>query len=197
MLTNKEKLILRLLLSCSGSDYSINQIAKECKITPNGAYKILKKFEKEGVLRINIISNIRSYKLNFDNEKTEAVLELALIDDLSGRVKYRLDDLKSLKDIASSCVLFGSYISLKREPGDLDALFLLDRANYKNYRKVLNDVRNLTPVKIHDVIQTEEDLKKNLLAKDKAVLGILRKGVVLWGQKVIVQVVKDVYPGKA
>ena len=189
MLTNNEKLVLRMLLI--NTDYSINQIANECNLSPNGALKILRKFEKEGILISKDIANIKSYRINFANEKTSAVLELALISEPEGRVRYRLEDFKVLKETAKCCVLFGSYISLKKEPKDIDVLFILDKADYKEYKKKLAGIREIVPAKVHDVVQTEEDLRQGIIRKDAIISEILRLGVILWGQKIIVGVVKD------
>ena len=71
MLTKNEKKVLRLLLTAFDRQYSINNIAKECGLVPNGAYKILKKFEEEGILKAKHIANIKSYSINFDDEKTD------------------------------------------------------------------------------------------------------------------------------
>lgn len=191
MLTNKEKKVLRLLMVAFDTDYSINQIAKECYLAPNGALKILKKFENEGILIAKNIANIKSYKLNFENEKTLVVLELALMSEITGRIKHRLDDFKELKEITKSCILFGSYTSLNKQPHDLDVLFILE--DYKGYKGKLASLKDIVPAKVHDVVQTEKDLKGNLAKKDKVVLDILRKGVVLWGQKIIIKVIKNVY----
>ncbi len=193
MLTDNEKKVLRLLAIAFDKDYSINNIAKECGLSPNGALKILKKFKEEGILKAKKIANIISYRLDFENEKTDNILELALTSKLEGRIKYRSEDLKELKDIIKSCILFGSYISLKKEPKDLDVLFILDKANFKEYKKRLADIKDIMPIKIQDILQTEEDLKKNILRKDKVVLDILRKGIVLWGQKTAIKVIKSVY----
>ena len=153
----------------------------------------MKKFEKEGVLRFRSIGNIKSYRLNFENEKTANVLDLALIPQLDGRLKYRLEDFEKLKEITKSCILFGSYTDLKKEPNDLDVLFVLGGADFKVYKRRLEEIKSLAPVRIHDMIQTEEDLKTNLQKKNDVIIGILNKGVVLWGQKTIIKAIKDVY----
>lgn len=191
MLTNNERKVLRLLLTAFDRNYSINNIAKECDLAPNGAYKILKKFEQEGVLKAKRIVNIKSYAINFDDEKTESILELALIPTLEGRIKYRLEDFKPLKEITKTCIIFGSYTDLKKEPNDMDVLFIIDKKNFKEYKKRLADI--IVPVKIHDILQTEEDLKDNIITKDKIILQILTTGLILWGQKTIIQVIKNVY----
>ncbi|MEK6828426.1 MAG: hypothetical protein AABX78_03680 [Nanoarchaeota archaeon] len=193
MLTNNEKKVLRLLLTAFDRQYSINNIAKECSLAPNGAFKILKKFEKEGILKSDKIANIKSYSINFDNEKTGNILELALMPILEGRLKYRQEDFKDLKEITKVCILFGSYIDLKKEPHDLDALFVIDKDNFKNYKKGLEDIKDIVPAKIHDVLQTEEDLKNNVKNKDKVILQILREGVILWGINIMMKVIKNVY----
>lgn len=192
MITKNEKKVLRLILTAFGSDYSINNVAKECGLTPNGAYKILKKFENEGILRYKKIANIKSYKINFDNEKTTKILELILIPDIEGRIEYRTKDLESLRKITKACILFGSYITAKKEPNDLDILFVFERANYKEYKKRLAGIKEITPVKIHDIIQTEEDLATNIREKNKAVLNALKNGIVLWGQEMMIRVIKNV-----
>jgi len=176
-----------------GEDYSINQIARKCGLAPNGAYKILKKLEKEGVLKSSGIANIKSYKMDFSNEKTPAMLELALAPEMEGRVKNRLDDLKELRETAKSCIMFGSYIDFKKTPGDLDVLFVLDKKDYKKYKSKLNSIKDIIPAKIHDIIQTEEDLEKNIAKKDEVILDILQNGIVLWGQRTIINVIRNVY----
>ncbi len=189
MLTEKEKKILRLLIASPGIDYSINQIAKECSLAPNGAYKILSKFEKQGILEPKAIANIKSYHINFENAKTALILELALIPAIEGKVKYRLNDLAQLKDVTKACILFGSYIEPKKDPNDMDVLFMIDKKDYKEYKKKLREA--VVPVKIHDVVQTQSDLLANIKRKDNVVLDILKKGIVLWGQREIVEVAKN------
>lgn len=191
MLTDNEKNVLRILLS-SFEDLSINQIAKLAKLSPNGAYKILMKFENEGILLSKQIANIKSYFLNYDNEKTGSILQLALIPDLVGRVKFRSEDLKELKKITLSCIMFGSYIDLKKEPNDLDVLFIIDSKDYKTYKEKTTEIFKTIPIKVQDVLQTKEDFKKNIEKKDRVVIDILKTGKILWGQDVIIDIIKEV-----
>lgn len=193
MLTNNEKKVLRLILTAFDRDYSINNVAKECNLAPNGAYKILKKFEKERILKVKNIANIKSYRIDFDNEKTDSIIDLTLVPKLEVRIKYRLEDFKGLKEITKACILFGSYINLKKEPKDLDVLFALDKNKFREYKKRLAHVKDIVPVKIHDILQTEQDLKNNILNKDKVILQILMTGIILWGRKTIIKVIKNVY----
>lgn len=194
MLTENEKIVLRFLMAAFGKEHSINQIARECSVTPNGAYKILAKLEKEGVLMSKKIANIKSYIINFEGPKTQNVLEFALIPDLNGSLKHRADDLTKVHDAANACVIFGSYLH-KQSPNDLDALFVVEKENYKKYRQLLKEV--IAPVRIHDIAQTEKDLSRNIEKRDEIITSILRKGVVLWGQSVIVEALKNANKEKA
>lgn len=193
MLTVNEKKVLRFLAISLVNSYSINDIARACKLTPNGAYKLLAKFENEGVLIAKKIANIKAYRLNFNSEKTTLVLELAFMSDkIEGRIKLRAEDIKPLRDVTKACVLFGSYITTKKEPGDLDALFVLEKKNFETYKKALSRVQDITPVKIQDVVQTPNDLEQNLKKEDPIVTVALREGIVLWGFGALVDVIKNV-----
>lgn len=191
MFTQNEKRILRFLATNLRKDHSINDVAKACGIAPNGAYKILIKLEKEGVFKVKQIANIKSYTLDFGNEKTTRVLELALMPDaLEGRIKARADDIQSLKPLTQACVFFGSYITTKQKPGDLDILFVLKRMNFGKYKQTLAKVQEIVPVKIQDVVQTSEDVTQNLKKNDPIINDVLRHGVVLWGADILVQMIK-------
>jgi len=162
MMTQNEKSVLRMLFSALGENYSINEIARQCNLAPNGALKILKKFEKEGILKSKSIANIKSYSLNFDSEKTKNILKLALIPELKGRLKFRLEDLKQLKEFTKACIIFGSYSDLKKEPNDMDIFFIIEKQNFKKYKQITLTVYKAIPVKVHDILQTEKDFASNL-----------------------------------
>ena len=192
LLTENERKVLRLLASTPGKEDSINQVAKNCSMTPNGVYKLLTKLEKEGILKVKPIANIKAYKLNWEEEKTIRVLELAFIPTrLEGRVKMRADDLKLLKTATKASLLFGSYITSKSQPTDLDVLFIIERKDYESYKKVLTQVQDITPIRIQDLVQTREDLVRNIKKGDPVIANALQKGTVLWGTNVLVEAMKD------
>ncbi len=193
ILTIKEKRVLRLLAASFSKEHSINGVARKCGITPNGAYKILVKLEKEGILKTKQIANIKVYSPDFRNEKTARILELAFMHDtIEGRVKIRAEDIKPMKAFTEACILFGSYITAKKKPGDLDILFLMKQKNFEAYKKELTKIQYITPVKIQDIVQTTEDLNKNIKKGDPVILEALQNGIVLWGFAVLVREIKNV-----
>jgi len=193
MITDNEKKILRFLLANFNSDYSINEIAKECKLTPNGAYTILRKFEEKGVLRFKKISNLKSYKIDFDNIEANKLLELILMPDYrESKINYRYNDLKPLEKLTKLCIIFGSYIEGKKKPNDIDILFVIKKSDYKEYSRIIDKVKKVMPFKLQDVIQTKEDLIKNMKKGEKITISIISKGVILWGHEFLIEVIKNV-----
>lgn len=192
MLTQNQSKIIRFL-SSSTRDYSINEMSKICKITPNGTYKILKKMEENNIVKPKNIANIKSYKLNFEDEKTKKILEIALMPEkIDKKIRARINDFKQLEKETLACIIFGSYTDPKRKPNDLDVLFILEKKRYNKYKDLLNKIREITPIKIHDVVQTMEDFEKNIIIQDKIIKEALFRGIVFWGFETISEVIKNV-----
>lgn len=194
MLTAGEIKALRLLMLSGSEVYSINEIAKRIGVSPNGAYKLLKKFHNEGILTAQSLANIKSYRLNLSGMKTKHLLGLALMENNKiPRVKGREEDMISLKDYAEAAILFGSYIEESKRPSDLDILFVLNSDGYKKFMHEYSRIKEIFPTKIHEILQTKEDLIENIKKKDAVILDALNKGIVLWGHDLILEVVLSAY----
>ena len=193
MITSNEKRILRFLLANFDNDYSINEIAKNCGLAPNGAYEALKKFEKKGILLFKKIANLKSYKINFDSIEANKLLELILVPNYKeAKINYRYNDLRPLEKITKLCIIFGSYITQKEKPNDIDVLFVIRKMDYKKYTQVLDNVKMVMPFKLHDIIQTKNDLTKNIRKRDKIIVNAISEGAVLWGHEFLIEVIKNV-----
>jgi len=193
MITTNEKKVLRFLLVNFAKDYSINEIAKRCSLAPNGAYEILKKFEEKGILSPKKISNVKSYKINFVSKEAIKLLELMLIPNYKeDKISYRYNDLKPLEEISSLCIIFGSYITQKEKPDDIDVLLVIKKENYRKYSRILEKVKRTLPIHLHDIIQTKEDLSKNIKKREKIILKAISEGLILWGHEFLIEVIKNV-----
>ena len=192
MLTQNEKNILKFLMT-SFRHYSVNDISKENKLAPNGAYKILKKLEKLGVVYPTNVGKIKSYKINFNNKLTMNYLEIALSDERinDAKIKIRVQDFKDLMDICKAAVIFGSYITEKKKPNDIDVVFVIYKDKYKEYKNILEKIKEMLPYKIHDILQTPNDMANNLKEQDKIIINAIRNGIVLWGYDIIAGCVKN------
>ncbi len=189
--TENEKNVLKFI-SASGGNLSINELGNKLNISAGSAFRVLAKFEREGIITPHTISNITTHLFNFDNEKTKPTIELIYAPTtLEGRIKMRERDLEPLKKVTEMCLLFGSYITSKPNPSDIDVLFVLSREKFTDYKKTLEKVQLITPIKIQDVIQTKEDLIQNIKKKDKIIADALKKGIALWGFELLAEVIKD------
>lgn len=186
VLTANEKKVLKQLLVNFDRESSINQIARACHLSPNGAYKLLGKLKREGILQEKKIANLRSFTINFQAVKTRKILELAFIEPLEGKIKYRFGDLKPLREITLICIIFGSYIS-KQDPHDLDLFIVLEKKHFRRYKQRLLEVKDLVPITVHDVIQTPDDLVTNLQGGNELIKKAIKEGIVLWGQEALVE----------
>ncbi|MEK6951332.1 MAG: winged helix-turn-helix domain-containing protein [Nanoarchaeota archaeon] len=194
MLTPNEKKILKYLLVNFNRDRSINEVAKDCQLSPNGAYKILRKLEREGVLTQKTIANIKAFKVSCPTLKARRIIELAFMEPIKGRVEQRYKDLLPLQNVVRICIVFGSYLTEKKNPEDLDTLMVMEKTNFSTYKKALQEVQEIVPVKIHDILQTKQDFLTNLRQDNKVIKQALQWGIVLWGQEKLIEVLSDVCP---
>src|SRR3989338_3924103 len=194
MLTLNDKKVVKYLLVNFNLDQSINEVAKNCHLSPNGAYKILQKLQKESILYPKNIANIKAFKVTCGSLKAKRIIALAFMDKIAGRLEHRYKDLLPLQKVSPICIAFGSYITEKKHPEDFDIITIIDRSNFAQYKKTLKEIQEIMPVKIHDVLQTKQDFINNLQQDNKVIKKALQEGVVLWGYDQLIEVLSSVCP---
>ncbi len=188
---NTAKVVMFLLKNTNQFGYNINQIAKLNKISVGSAFKILKELEKDRLIVKNEIGNASHYKLNFDNPETTKLCELLLLTEkrtLKGYAKLYADEVIKFKD-ASMMILFGSVLRGK-EFNDVDVLFITNQVN-----KVNNFCLEISKVKAKPVvplIMRQKDLIKAVKQQKEAIITIIKEGIVLKGEAVFLEVIKNV-----
>ena len=188
---NTARVVLFLLRNTDKFGYNINQIAKLNKISVGSAFKILKELEKDRLIIKNEISNASHYTLNFDNPETTKLCELLLLAEkrtLKGYAKLYADEVIKFKD-AEMIVIFGSILRGK-EFNDVDVLFITNQV-----KKVNNFCLEISKVKTKPVvplIMKPEDLIKALKQKKEAIINMMKEGIVLKGEAVFFEVIKNV-----
>jgi predicted nucleotidyltransferase len=184
--------VLGFLVRYFTEKYSINQLAKLVGMTPRGAYKLLKRLEAECIIVPQKLGNAIFYRINVASDLARKKAELALFEEI--RLPYaraQAKDLERLRPFVLAAMLFGSVLEKGEKSGDLDVLVVIKEKDYEPFNKALNELRRLKPKPIQPVIQTPEDLIKNLKKPDKVILEILRTGKVLWGHDVIVNAIRE------
>lgn len=170
--------------------YNINQIAKSTNTSIGSAFKILKNLEKEKIVLSKKVGNAYFYTLNFENVETIKICELLLIQEknnLEGYAKLYGNDIQNFKK-AELIILFGSILKNKGF-NDVDVLFMTK--NVREVNKFCLDISKIRPKPIVPLLLQKKDLIKDLKAKKEVVLTIIKEGVVLKGESVFLEVIKN------
>ena len=64
---------------------------------------------------------------------------------------------------------------------------------FKKYKEKSSIIYKTIPVKVHEILQTKEDLKENILKKEEIIIEILKTGIILWGYKDIIEIIENGY----
>ena len=190
-LTKNESRVINFLAR-NRKKYSINELGKKLSLSPRGIYKILKKLEKLNIIIPEKLSNAIYYKLNLNNELAIKLAEFVLTDnELNSYAKVLLDDFKQLKEITFGCILFGSVLRKGREANDIDILFIIEKDKFKELNNKLEKIQDLKPKKINPIMQTKDDLAKNIMKNDEVILEIIKNGAILWGSEAVIEAIKN------
>ncbi len=170
---------------------NINQISKELKISLGSVFKILKDFEKNKIVLVKKLGNAKYYNLNLKNQETIKLCELILLEEkrnLKGYAKVYSDEIKNFKN-ADLIVLFGSVLKNKQF-NDVDVLFVTNKV--KEVSKFCLEISKIRTKPITPLILKKSDLINEIRNKKESVLEIIKTGVVLKGESVFLEVIKNV-----
>lgn len=193
LFTDNEAKLLTYLFRHYHEKLSINELAKNVGITPKGAYKILKKFEADSLVVKEKIANAQIYALHFANEKTEYLLKYVLKSAKAPNsyVKVLEQDLESLKEVVKGAIVFGSVLEKGLKAHDIDLLVVIDKQKLSALKAKIKEFETTSPKKTHLVIQTADDLQRNLQKQDPVIAEILQKGYIIYGHSLFYDVIKD------
>ncbi len=190
-ITENESRTINFLLRNFPKDYNINQLSRELKLSPRGAYKILKKLEEYKILSSKRIGNNIIYKINFSEDLALETCQLALNEKKAPPyIQTWINDLQPLKEITEMAILFGSILTKEKQAVDVDVLLVFGKENFLKVQEQIKKINQIKSKKIHAVIQTKEDLLSNIKKKDPAILEEIRTGLILWGRNIFVEAIK-------
>lgn len=170
---------------------SINGIARQLRLSPNGAYRLLKRLEAAQVIVPERIGNAVYFRMDLESELGRAFAEAALLQhDLNSYARAQAESLLRLKGQVSCCILFGSVLGKGNEAHDIDVLLVLRKRDYRKAQALLDELGMSRPKKIHPLFQTPGDFIRNIRKNDEIVLDILKNGAVLWGAGVVVEAIR-------
>lgn len=190
-ITENESRTVNFLLRNFPKDYNINQLSRELKLSPRGAYKILKKLEQQKILLSKKIGNNIIYKINFLEELALELCQISLTEkEASPYLRTWINDIQPLKEFTEMALLFGSILTKEKQAGDVDLLLVFEKENWAKVQEQIKKINQIKSKKVHAVIQTKEDLLSNIKKRDSALLEEIRTGLVLWGRNILVEAIK-------
>jgi len=189
--SEKENEVLIFLLKDINTEYNANSLSKELDLSPRGSLKILKNLEKAGLILGDNKGKARFYKINIVDIFTKKYLEVLLIQESREKANRWIAEFQELYKLTNLVIIFGSMVQDSKKAKDIDLLLMLDpkyKAKIDNYVKN----KNKTALKpIHPVFQSKQDFISNIKKSDLVMLNILKTGIVLHGQDVILEAIKD------
>lgn len=196
MLSGNSLKILEFLLR-NIDEYNINQMAKELKISVGGAHKILKDLEKSRFVKGKRLGNAIYYGLNLQSREVRKLCELVLMEskrralDSNPQASIYAKDLQGAEGFTKAAALFGSIVD-KKQAKDIDVLFITKRNAVKRVENFCLRLSSLRMRKIAPLIMTSNDLKNNIKKRDKVILDIFKKGIIIYGEDKIVEILRSI-----
>jgi len=170
---------------------NINQISRELNISVGSVFKILKELEKNRIVLVKKLGNAKYYNLDLRNNETISICELLLLEEkrnLKNYAKIYADEIKNFKS-AELIILFGSILKNK-EFNDVDVLFITNKV--KEVSKFCLSISKVKTKPIVPLILKKQDLIKEINNKKDSILNLIKTGVVLKGESVLLEVIKNV-----
>lgn len=192
---NTGKVLLFMLKSVNEFGYNINQISRYVNISVGSAFKILKELEFNEIVVRKKIGNSSNYKINYDSAEAVKVLEILLIREkrlLNGYAKIYADDIVKYTN-SDIILLFGSVLKGKSF-NDVDVFFVTNRV--KKVSDFCLDISSIRTKPVVPLILKKEDLIKEIKSGKESILDMLKNCVVLRGEELFVEVIKNVDSSK-
>ncbi|HLC56192.1 MAG TPA: nucleotidyltransferase domain-containing protein [Candidatus Nanoarchaeia archaeon] len=190
-LTQKERETVIILFKDYTNFYNANSISKILNISHVGAQKIFKRLLQENLVISKTIGKSIIYKLNFSNDYVTHLVAFILADE-ANKFKRWKEEFKELFKKDRIVMLFGSTIKDYAHAQDIDIMIVLENKEVKEVNTVLKKKEEILPKKLHAIKLTHLDLLENLKKKDKAFLDIIKNAIIIYGQDIYVEILKNV-----
>ncbi len=181
----KEQEIIKLIFKDFLVMYNSRSISKVIEISHAGAFKILKKLEKRNIVESKEIGRAKIYSLNMKNPVTVKEIETILTIEAQ-KNKIWLEEFKELDKKSKIVILYGSIIKDEKNAKDIDLLIVANKNKFKDIKGIIEERNKFLNKKIHPIIQTLSELKRDINKKNKVLVEIIKTGFVLFGQDELV-----------
>ncbi len=191
---NPAQKIMLILLKDLSSSNTVTSLAKELHITRVGAWKTLKKLEKDELIMLNQIGNgrtsIYTIKLNWNNILIKKTLTLYLAQESLKYKKWQFN-FSNLEAQVDFLILYGSILHSPKEAKDIDILNIANDKNLNEINNIIIKIQKTQSKKIHSINLTQKEFKEELKKSNKAFIDAIKKGIVLFGQEKFINFIRN------
>ena len=160
--------VINYLVRDFSTPYTMRSIALSLKQSPAGVFSILKKLEKNNIVKSQKLGTGLFYSMNLENKVS---MHLAAVMLVIGEKKKL--DLSKVESQLQAAMFDGKNLLLITESLNIDALKLKE---------------------VNVISKTRFEVEDSLRKKDKAMLSIMKNGLVLKGEDSIVEIIKNAMP---
>ena len=164
-LSDNEFSVISFLVRNFTERLTIRSIAQKLDFSPAGVFNILKKLEKHNIVVGERLGTGLFYGINFENKIAEHLAEIVLLYS-DEKIELNIEQLKQ----ANAAIL-----------DEKSLLLITDNIT----------VLDISVPNIEVLTKTEDEIIVLLRKKDSQMLQILKKGVVLFGEDKIVEIIKN------
>mgnify|MGYP001617848603 FL=1 len=190
-LTQNEKRALLILFKDFTNFYNANSISKLLDISHVGAQKIFKRLLELNLLINRKIGKSIIYKLKLEDDYVRKLIAFLLADEANSFKRWK-EEFRELSEKAKIVILYGSVIKNYSKADDIDVMIVIDKKDVKEIDKIIKQKQEILPKSLHAIKLTHKDMIKNLNKKNKALIDIVKNGVVIYGQDKYVEIIKGV-----
>ena len=183
---NKDVVIIKYLLDKKNEEFNILKISKEIKMDYKNTYSIIKRLEKEYIVKLEPFGHSNKIKLiSYINPlifEAEYIRRKELLHNKN--IDIMLNEFKNkIKSKYYILLIFGSYAKkTQTKNSDIDLMFIVPDKKEESFEKEINRIKNLLPLPIHSLVFSESQLLEMINAKESNVgKEALNNNIILYG----------------
>lgn len=165
-LSDNEFSVLNFLVRNFTEKLTIRNVAQRLNFSPAGVFNILKKLEKQNIVSGQRLGTGLFYSINFENKIAEHLAAIVLMYSEEKFERISIEQFKQAK-----AAIFDKKTLLLVT----DSITLID----------------ISIPNIEVITKTEDEVISLLRKKDSLILQLLKKGVVLFGEDRVVDIIKN------
>ena len=190
-LTKLEMKVILKIVKSPEREYNANSLSAVLGVTSMGVLKILKRLEREYVLKSKKIGRMVLYRVNIKDAYARKYVSFVLSREAffsDAKVRRWIEELKKIQS-ADMIILYGSVL-IKSEPHDIDVLFLTEQSKFSSLKKEVDFMNKMNITKIHPLYQNFQDIIDNIKKRHPPLLNAI-KGIVVHGEEKFIEVYNE------